>query len=285
MNAGSITILNRPQRKRSAEPHRTSLLRPADWECLARFCGRSGCSHTCPPDSEAGALEDDSPEMGRRGYGRSGSQASRSEGAGSSSAHRELSSGEMIPVRVTSRIQPGQEMGQLKAEMIVGSGLWFSGMRHLLTHTVKDLERHKWTLLRPPEDLPWFTSDDPVIRLNYYRDDRYDFNGGWGNKGSEIVLSLGPHISSARRSASNRRAEVRCLGHPERRRFDVLSPNTHSEQSTPPKQILTRSVFGHGEWTPIRCATKPSNGGDGTLSRATQSGSSQYVERTAFQNP
>lgn len=105
-------------------------------------------------------------------------------------------------------------MGQLKAEMIVGRGLWFSGMRHLLTHTVKHLERHKWTILRPPEDLSWFTSDDPVIRLNYYDAGRYDFNGGWGNKGTEIILPLAPSISSARRSASNRRAEARRLGDP-----------------------------------------------------------------------
>ncbi len=101
-------------------------------------------------------------------------------------------SGEMIPIRVTSRIQPGQEMGQLKAEIIVGRDLWFSGMRHLLTHTVKHLEKQKWTILRPPEDLSWFTSDDPVIRLNYYDAGRYDFNGGWGNKGTEIILPLGP---------------------------------------------------------------------------------------------
>ena len=63
--------------------------------------------------------------------------------------------------------------------MIVGRDLWLFGSVRLLTQTAKVLLEQKWSILRPPEGLEWFTSDDPVVRLNYYAENRYDFKGGW----------------------------------------------------------------------------------------------------------
>jgi len=70
--------------------------------------------------------------------------------------------------------------------------MWFFRMRHTLTHTLRHLERHKWTILRAHEGTPWFTSDDPVIRLNYSSESNYNFRGGWGSEGTEIMLPLSP---------------------------------------------------------------------------------------------
>ncbi len=99
---------------------------------------------------------------------------------------------EYIPLRVASEIKPGQRFGELKAEVIVGRALWLFTMKHTLANTAKVLHDHHWSILKPPDGLPWFTSDDPVIRLNYYSAGKYDFKGGWGNRGTEIFLPLDP---------------------------------------------------------------------------------------------
>lgn len=97
-----------------------------------------------------------------------------------------------IPLRVTTEIEPGEKFGRVKAEIVAGRGLWLFSMRHALTKTVDGLLNHRWSILVPPDDLTWFSSDSPVIRLNYYGDDKYDFNGGWGKPGTEIFLPLDP---------------------------------------------------------------------------------------------
>jgi len=39
----------------------------------------------------------------------------------------------------------------------------------------------------------WITSDDPVIKLNYFNPEKYDFKGGWGSKGTEILFPITPN--------------------------------------------------------------------------------------------
>ena len=97
---------------------------------------------------------------------------------------------EYIPIRVTTAIEAGQEFGTVKSELVVGRGLWLFGIRHSLTKTIEVLLNHRWTILLAPDGLNWFTSDNPVIRLNYYGEGKYDFRGGWGKKGGEILLPL-----------------------------------------------------------------------------------------------
>ncbi len=99
---------------------------------------------------------------------------------------------EILPVRVTTEIKPGQEFGTIKAETVIGRSSWLFSIKHLLSHTANVLQEHEWTILRPPDGMSWFTSDNPVIRLNYYSDQKYDFNGGWGSPGTEIFLPLDP---------------------------------------------------------------------------------------------
>lgn len=97
-----------------------------------------------------------------------------------------------LPCRITTEFAPGEPTGKLKAEILSGRSLWLSEMRHLLTTTLNTLHRHRWTILKPPHGLSWITSDDPVIRLNFYGNGKFDFKGGWGSSGTEIIFPLSP---------------------------------------------------------------------------------------------
>jgi len=99
---------------------------------------------------------------------------------------------EYLPVRVTTDLGSDQKTGGLKVDVLVGRSSWLFSIKTLLNGTAAVLAGHRWTILSPPEDLCWFTSDDPVVCLNYYGDGRYDFKGGWGSSGTEIFMPLGP---------------------------------------------------------------------------------------------
>lgn len=100
--------------------------------------------------------------------------------------------GDDFPWRVIAEHQPGQEMGRLGVEVLVGRGLWLSNIKHVLTQTVNVLHRRRWTILLPPEGLAWFTSDDPVVCLNFSSPTKYNFRGGWESPDTAIFLPLGP---------------------------------------------------------------------------------------------
>lgn len=97
-----------------------------------------------------------------------------------------------FPLKVTTEIQDGEEFGLLKAETAIGRATWLWKIQHLLNNTAKVLHQHRWTILRPAVGMSWFTTDNPVIRLNYESSRNYNFNGGWGSKGTEILFPLSP---------------------------------------------------------------------------------------------
>lgn len=98
----------------------------------------------------------------------------------------------LIPLKVSKEKIEESERGRVKAEMLLGRGIWLFAIRHILSSTYRILTKHTWSILEAPKGMEWLTSDDPTIRLNYYDTDSYDFKGGWGNKGSEIVFPLSP---------------------------------------------------------------------------------------------
>ncbi len=64
--------------------------------------------------------------------------------------------------------------------------------RGSLTKTVRFLFEHQWSILHSWFGTQFFTSDDPVVRLNYHSHSQFDFGGGWGSIGTEIFLPLTP---------------------------------------------------------------------------------------------
>ncbi len=97
-----------------------------------------------------------------------------------------------LPLRVRVEDSPRPGMATLKVEISVGRELWLHNMRHTLTKTIAVLKDHDWTILKPYEGYHWFTSDHPVLKLNFWDANKYNFGGGWGNRGSEIILPISP---------------------------------------------------------------------------------------------
>lgn len=97
----------------------------------------------------------------------------------------------LLPLKVEMK---GDNEGQamIKVESYAGKSTWLMGMKHILGSTYKVLNTASWRVYDAPVNFQWVTSDDPVVFLNYYGKDDYDFNGGLGNPGTEIIFPLSP---------------------------------------------------------------------------------------------
>lgn len=96
----------------------------------------------------------------------------------------------LIPLKVSVN----KEKSLVKAETIVGKGMYLYALRHLLTQTVAQMYRHHWQIIHAAEGVSFPTSDDPVICLNFRNEDEYNFDGGWGRKHGNIILPISPQI-------------------------------------------------------------------------------------------
>jgi len=97
-----------------------------------------------------------------------------------------------FPFRVAVTPTPAEGGGIITAETVPGRQMWISSMRLLLSRTIRALLKHRWSFVLAPDGVSWLTSDDPVIRLNYKSASEYDFGGGWGSQGSDIIFPLSP---------------------------------------------------------------------------------------------
>ena len=100
----------------------------------------------------------------------------------------------IFDVRIEHPEVPGDDQAIIHAEVTIGRALWLEGMKRLLTSTAGILERHHWSIAEPADDTEWFTSDHPVVKLNYHEEGRYDFKGGWGSAGTEILFPISPRL-------------------------------------------------------------------------------------------
>lgn len=102
---------------------------------------------------------------------------------------------ERFPVTVKIRRAKESGMAEVGLSLTLGRELWIWSMRHALEHTAPKIIANggiKWSVSEPRAGRMWFTSDHPLLRVNYHGDGKYDFGGGWGFKGSEIALPISP---------------------------------------------------------------------------------------------
>lgn len=99
---------------------------------------------------------------------------------------RQSNAGNAIPAKISI----GVDDNIMKVEMFAGRSLWLDNLQRLLKDRMDILMRHKWRVFEVAQGILLPTSDDPVINLNYYSENNYDFNGGWKRRGSEIIMPL-----------------------------------------------------------------------------------------------
>lgn len=97
-----------------------------------------------------------------------------------------------LPMKIVKNDSDDADFVKLGIETVVGRGSWLYGIEHLLKNAVHYLFGHNWQVLHPADGYSWPVSDTPVIKLNYYGKNNYDFKGGWANKGSEIIMPISP---------------------------------------------------------------------------------------------
>ena len=97
-----------------------------------------------------------------------------------------------LPLRVS--VEPTETSGvsALRADLTIGRELWLHEIRQLLTSTVDVLTKHEWRIMQPASGLSWFTSDNPLVRLNWYGEEGYDLRGGWGRDKTDLFIPLSP---------------------------------------------------------------------------------------------
>lgn len=106
----------------------------------------------------------------------------------------DLNANRKFPFKITPLKTDSEDIINLKIETDIGRSSWLDVISHQLENSSKVLQKHKWTILKPSNGQKWFTTDKPVMRLNFYRG-KYDFKGGWNSKGTEIFFPLSPeHI-------------------------------------------------------------------------------------------
>ena len=98
-----------------------------------------------------------------------------------------------LPLKITLTHEEGKEKEKamiINIESYTGRSSWLFSLKHILNYTINILNKHKWTIIRPYDGMKWFTSDNPVIRLNFISQDKYDLKGGWDVKKGNILLPL-----------------------------------------------------------------------------------------------
>lgn len=167
-------------------------LKPADWKCLSRFVVAQYIRTPAWYLRWSKRMEQNGAEILKSTLKETKNKFEEAQATGKAVTKLQpLEGTQDLPIKVTAEIREGHEDVLLKVETVLGRDVWQFLIRQLDRY-VLFLENIRWAICTPPAGMFWITSDDPVIRLNYYSSGKYDFNGGFGNNGTEILFPLGP---------------------------------------------------------------------------------------------
>ncbi len=82
--------------------------------------------------------------------------------------------------------------GFVRASVRIGRKFWTTSVREQLLQNTEIIHCERWSVVEPFGNEQWPLTDHPVVRLNFYQTGKYNFHGGWGMKGSEILMPVSP---------------------------------------------------------------------------------------------
>ena len=95
---------------------------------------------------------------------------------------------DLLPINV----HIDREKQEIEMNTFIGKSVYLYAVKYLLTLTIKKVEHYRWYVIHAADGISFPTSDNPVIFLNYYGNNNYDFNGGWGIKHVNVIMPLSP---------------------------------------------------------------------------------------------
>jgi hypothetical protein len=167
-------------------------LTPEDWNAITRFMWMQDARTPANFLKFRERQIRDLPAITQNVLESSVQKLTEAKRTGNALAHQPSPATANFPSKVIKEIEPGADTGTVRVEVDVGRGLWLWSLQQPYAGAMQAIRRLKTTIVRPPAGMNWVTSDDPVVLLNYRSVTDYDFNGGYGRLGTEILFPLGP---------------------------------------------------------------------------------------------
>lgn len=164
-----------------------------DWKHLIRFVAAQDLRTPAYFWEQAKRVDERYPDLMRSTLETALKERERAANTGRPAIHNSLPAEQRkgLPLKVTVQRDPSGG-GEIHAAILRGRRFWHWTIQRHLTKNIPALLEHRWTILAPAKGFTWFTSDNPVVKLNFNSLEDYNFNGGWGSPGTEIFLPIDP---------------------------------------------------------------------------------------------
>ncbi|MGV6809045.1 MAG: DUF4238 domain-containing protein [bacterium] len=96
-----------------------------------------------------------------------------------------------LPLKLS--FYPENDRYRVRAKTYSGRQSWLSLMMPFISKHLEILLHRKWTILKPAKEHHFFTSDNPVIKVNYFEGGNYKLVGNLLKPNATIMLPLSPH--------------------------------------------------------------------------------------------
>ena len=84
------------------------------------------------------------------------------------------------------------DQAHVSVKGLLGRKEWLFQIKRIVSMAPTKKQLHRWQIIRSLNGDSWFTSDNPVTLLNYQSNQNYNFNGGWGQKNTNIFMPISP---------------------------------------------------------------------------------------------